>query len=212
MLGCPTKTFASVRSSPRRSWASRRKAAGPTRSNRTIRFMRSSLSSRMAVSPATAVCSRAAVWSSGAGGSGAAVRWENALEPERVSEKLHQNTFWMGRGGTLTHTISGIDIALWDIVGKAPANPWRAFSAASTVIAPMPYCSILMEEPGPCGTWSQQVRDAGFRALKIGWGPFGPPRRCEVGRGDREERPATVRRSAGYSSMPARATPIGHNS
>jgi L-alanine-DL-glutamate epimerase-like enolase superfamily enzyme len=29
---------------------------------------------------------------------------ENALEPERVSEKLHQNTFWMGRGGTLAHT------------------------------------------------------------------------------------------------------------
>jgi L-alanine-DL-glutamate epimerase-like enolase superfamily enzyme len=25
----------------------------------------------------------------------------------------------MGRGGTLTHTISGIDIALWDILGKA---------------------------------------------------------------------------------------------
>ena len=23
---------------------------------------------------------------------------ENALEPERVSEKLHQNSFWMGRG------------------------------------------------------------------------------------------------------------------
>src|SRR5215208_946217 len=42
---------------------------------------------------------------------------ESALEPERVSEKLHQNTFWMGRGGTLTHTISGIDIAMWDILG-----------------------------------------------------------------------------------------------
>jgi D-galactarolactone cycloisomerase len=37
---------------------------------------------------------------------------ENALEPERVSEKLHQNTFWQGRGGAITHTISGIDIAL----------------------------------------------------------------------------------------------------
>ena len=24
---------------------------------------------------------------------------ENALEPERVSEKLHQNMFWLGRGG-----------------------------------------------------------------------------------------------------------------
>src|ERR1700691_2939422 len=26
-------------------------------------------------------------------------RDEDALQPERVSEKLHQNTFWMGRGG-----------------------------------------------------------------------------------------------------------------
>src|ERR1041385_7450643 len=48
---------------------------------------------------------------------------ENALEPERVSEKLHQNTFWQGRGGAITHTISGIDIALWDILGKATGQP-----------------------------------------------------------------------------------------
>ena len=27
-------------------------------------------------------------------------RGENALEPERVSEKLHQHTFWQGRGGS----------------------------------------------------------------------------------------------------------------
>jgi D-galactarolactone cycloisomerase len=38
-------------------------------------------------------------------------RGENALEPERVSEKLRQNTFWLGRGGSITHAISGIDIA-----------------------------------------------------------------------------------------------------
>ena len=48
---------------------------------------------------------------------------ENALEPERVTEKLHQNTFWMGRGGSLTHAISGIDIALWDILGQATRMP-----------------------------------------------------------------------------------------
>jgi L-alanine-DL-glutamate epimerase-like enolase superfamily enzyme len=40
---------------------------------------------------------------------------ENALEPERVTEKLHQHTFWQGRGGSVTHAISGIDIALWDL-------------------------------------------------------------------------------------------------
>jgi D-galactarolactone cycloisomerase len=50
-------------------------------------------------------------------------RGENALEPERITENLNQHTFWMGRGGTLTHTISGIDIALWDVLGKALGQP-----------------------------------------------------------------------------------------
>ena len=54
-------------------------------------------------------------------------RDENALEPERVSEKLHQNTFWLGRGGSITHAISGIDIALWDLLGKATGQPVGRF-------------------------------------------------------------------------------------
>jgi len=48
---------------------------------------------------------------------------ENALEPERVSEKLHQHMFWLGRGGSITHAISGIDIALWDLLGKSLGVP-----------------------------------------------------------------------------------------
>ena len=39
-------------------------------------------------------------------------RVENALEPGRVSEKLHKNSFCLGRGGAITHSISGIDCAL----------------------------------------------------------------------------------------------------
>src|SRR3954468_10443979 len=48
---------------------------------------------------------------------------ESALEPERVSEVMHQHTFWLGRGGSVTHAISGIDIALWDILGQATGQP-----------------------------------------------------------------------------------------
>src|SRR5579871_3697780 len=48
---------------------------------------------------------------------------DSAIEPARVSEKLHQMSFWQGRGGAVTHTISGIDIALWDIMGKATGQP-----------------------------------------------------------------------------------------
>ncbi|MCL2812824.1 MAG: mandelate racemase/muconate lactonizing enzyme family protein, partial [Clostridia bacterium] len=43
---------------------------------------------------------------------------EEDIEPARISELLHQRFFWMGRGGSVTHVISGVDIALWDLFGK----------------------------------------------------------------------------------------------
>lgn len=98
---------------------------------------------------------------------------ENALEPERVTEKLHQNTFWMGRGGTLTHTISAIDIALWDILGKATGMPVGRLLGGTYRERVQPYCSLLMEEPDAMRDVVAQYRDKGFRAFKIGWGPFG---------------------------------------
>ena len=98
---------------------------------------------------------------------------ENALEPERVTEKLHQNTFWMGRGGTLTHAISGIDIALWDVLGKALGQPVARLLGGVYRTRVMPYCSVLMEEPGLMRDVAAKAREDGYRALKIGWGPFG---------------------------------------
>jgi D-galactarolactone cycloisomerase len=98
---------------------------------------------------------------------------ENALEPERVAEKLHQNTFWMGRGGTLTHTISGIDIALWDILGKATGLPVGQLLGGVHRSKVKPYCSLLMEEPARMKDVVAEYADKGFRAFKIGWGPFG---------------------------------------
>ena len=98
---------------------------------------------------------------------------ENALEPERVSEKMHQNTFWMGRGGTLTHVIGGIDIALWDILGKVTGMPVGRLLGGSYAKRVLPYCSLLMDEPGPMRDLVAGFRAQGFRAFKIGWGPFG---------------------------------------
>ncbi|MFN6999882.1 mandelate racemase/muconate lactonizing enzyme family protein [Elioraea tepidiphila] len=98
---------------------------------------------------------------------------ENALEPERVAEKLHQNTFWMGRGGTLTHTISGVDIALWDILGKATGMPVGRLLGGTYRSHVTAYCSLLMEEPARMRDVVATYRSRGFRAFKIGWGPFG---------------------------------------
>lgn len=98
---------------------------------------------------------------------------ESALEPERVSENLHQNTFWMGRGGAITHTISGIDIALWDILGKVTGQPVGRLLGGRYRERVLPYASLLMDQVPQLRDTLQRLRDQGYRAFKMGWGPFG---------------------------------------
>jgi D-galactarolactone cycloisomerase len=100
-------------------------------------------------------------------------RGENALEPERVTEKLRPNMFWVGRGGSITHTISGIDIALWDLLGKATGQPVGRLLGGRYRERVRPYASLLMDQPGPLTEHLLQLKEQGFRAFKMGWGPFG---------------------------------------
>jgi L-alanine-DL-glutamate epimerase-like enolase superfamily enzyme len=95
------------------------------------------------------------------------------LEPERGSEKLRQNMFWLGRGGSITHTISGIDIALWDILGKVTGQPVGRLLGGRYRDRVKPYASILMDEPELLADKLSKLKEQGFRAFKIGWGPFG---------------------------------------
>lgn len=98
---------------------------------------------------------------------------ESALEPERVSEKLRQSSFWQGRGGTLEHVISGIDIALWDLLGKACGQPVARLLGGYYRRKIKPYASTLFDEPEVLKTRLQRLVQRGFRAIKIGWRPFG---------------------------------------
>jgi L-alanine-DL-glutamate epimerase-like enolase superfamily enzyme len=98
---------------------------------------------------------------------------ESALEPERVAEKLHQHTFWQGRGGAITHTISGIDIALWDLLGQATGQPVGRLLGGRYRERVRPYASVLMEQPEVLREHLLALKAAGFHAFKIGWGPFG---------------------------------------
>ena len=101
-------------------------------------------------------------------------RGENALEPERVSEKLHQNTFWMGRGGTITHAISGIDIALWDILGKATGQPVGRLLGGRYRERVRPYASLLMDEPEPLARAPRCDRSAGISRVQDRLGAVRP--------------------------------------
>ncbi|MBP2269142.1 MULTISPECIES: mandelate racemase/muconate lactonizing enzyme family protein [Micrococcaceae] len=98
---------------------------------------------------------------------------ENALEPERVAERLHRTTFWMGRGGSVTHTISGIDTALWDILGQATGQPVGRLLGGRYREKVRAYASLLMQEPIKLSEHLTNLKSRGWTAFKIGWGPFG---------------------------------------
>lgn len=101
------------------------------------------------------------------------LKGQSAVEPERVSEGLHQSTFWQGRGGSVTHAISGIDIALWDIMGKACGQPVSRLLGGNYRDRIKPYGSILFDEPDALAVTLNSVVERGFRAIKMGWRPFG---------------------------------------
>jgi D-galactarolactone cycloisomerase len=47
-------------------------------------------------------------------------------QPEYIWERVYQQTYYHGRKGILLACLSGIDIALWDILGRAANEPvWR---------------------------------------------------------------------------------------
>src|SRR5947199_7663606 len=98
---------------------------------------------------------------------------ERADEPARVSEKLRQSTFWQGRGGAVEHAISGIDIALWDLMGKICNQPVSRLLGGCYRDRIKPYGSILFDEPGRLRETLQQTAARGFKAIKLGWRPFG---------------------------------------
>lgn len=97
----------------------------------------------------------------------------SALDPTATAENLHQQSFWQGRGGAITHAISGIDIALWDILGKVTGQPISRLLGGRFRESIKPYGSILMDEPSILRASLEQGMACGFRAFKIGWGPFG---------------------------------------
>jgi L-alanine-DL-glutamate epimerase-like enolase superfamily enzyme len=101
------------------------------------------------------------------------LRGQSAVEPERVSETLRQSSFWQGRGGAVEHAISGIDIALWDLMGKACGQPVSRLLGGDYRDRITPYGSILFDEPSALRARLEDVVARGFRAIKMGWRPFG---------------------------------------
>lgn len=72
------------------------------------------------------------------------------------------------------HTLSGVDIALWDLLGKKLSEPVYRLLKFEQSYAKTAYASVLFgDTPQMTLEKACAARQAGFRAVKFGWGPFG---------------------------------------
>jgi L-rhamnonate dehydratase len=99
---------------------------------------------------------------------------EDPLDVERLWDKMYRGVIYIGRRGIAIHAISGVDIALWDLKGKALGKPVSELIGTPRHERIRAYASRLM--PDTTEEVSEAVaelRDQGFTAVKLGWGPLG---------------------------------------
>lgn len=89
----------------------------------------------------------------------------------RISAQVHRNSFDLLQAD---HTLSGIEMALWDLMGKRLGEPvWRLIGYRQA-FPKLPYASQLFgDTPEETSARGRSARASGFRAAKFGWGPYG---------------------------------------
>jgi L-alanine-DL-glutamate epimerase-like enolase superfamily enzyme len=72
------------------------------------------------------------------------------------------------------HTLSGIEIALWDLLGRRLGEPVYKLLGTAKPCAKRPYASLLFgDDPAITLDKAKAMRARNFRAVKFGWGPYG---------------------------------------
>ena len=72
------------------------------------------------------------------------------------------------------HTFSGIEMALWDLLGKKRHAPVYELLGYRKAYPKLPYASQLFgATPQETLNGCRKARASGYRAVKCGWGPFG---------------------------------------
>ncbi len=99
---------------------------------------------------------------------------EDPFEIQRLFHKMYEGTIYYGRQGAVIQAISGVEIALWDIVGKATGQPVYKLLGGGFRKTFRAYASILFgDTPGETEQIGAKLRGQGYRAVKFGWGPMG---------------------------------------
>jgi len=105
------------------------------------------------------------------------VEGRDPFDVEVVWNDMYESSYFYGRKGAAINAMSGIDMALWDIIGKATDRPLYQLLGGKHRDEVRAYASTLFpadpEDTDHMRREAQRALDDGFTAIKFGWGGFG---------------------------------------
>ena len=98
---------------------------------------------------------------------------ENPLDIDRLWHLMFHSSYHYGRAGAALHTMSAIDIALWDIAGKVAGRPVGELLGGQVDRVRVYASEVMPETPDEVRLVAEWAVADGYPALKLGWGPLG---------------------------------------
>lgn len=99
---------------------------------------------------------------------------EDVFDVEKIWRKMYEKSLYYGRRSAAIHAMSGIDMALWDAMGKKLGLPVCKLLGGAFRTRVRAYCSVLMpEDERGINALVEKHMPKGYTGLKFGWGAFG---------------------------------------
>jgi L-alanine-DL-glutamate epimerase-like enolase superfamily enzyme len=105
-------------------------------------------------------------------GLGPLVVGQDPREVERLWQAMRDRSWWYGNGGIATFAISAIDMALWDLKGKAMGAPLHDLLGGRRVARIRACASVIFDTVDLAATRAEfaDYVKRGYSAVKGGWG------------------------------------------
>lgn len=100
------------------------------------------------------------------------LRGRDASDVEGLWNFMHGQSLWYGRKGAATSALGAIDVALWDLRGKAAGKPVHELLSTSSQLSVPAYASALLWRDTPAQAAEEAVmhKERGFRRMKMRMG------------------------------------------
>jgi L-alanine-DL-glutamate epimerase-like enolase superfamily enzyme len=106
---------------------------------------------------------------------------QDPVEVDRLLHRMYEGSIFFGRQGAVIQAMSGIEIALWDLFGKATERPIYQLLGGGFRKKFRAYASILFgDTPAETERIGRQLAGQGYRAVKFGWGPMGQSEESDI--------------------------------